>query len=323
MIKKSSVRITIPLTLLLFLTQGCSFYSATSPSPLNNTLQFTSTRPTTAAIDQTIARPTITPKLMNSLKTSTPMALTPTISIPKLNDAIKNFLLTNSYCNLPCIWDFIPGESSVVEVDNFFQSIDWTTVEYPVENGSVIYTGKDLQNNQSLNFGFYEKSKIIEAILFMLSHVDLSKENQWLSFSNILDNLGSPDQIWISLDRGEIDLYSMDYTGYELYLFYTDPLVLIEYYGQAIRKNNVFSLCLSSDTPSKDDLVSRIDGVAIYTGSARVEKSPEGITKPFGKFNGQRIAEDAFGLTPQQIYDKSRKAGADICFSTPLSTWEK
>ena len=248
----------------------------------------------------------------------------PTLTNDEMLKKVEGLLSKNFDCDLPCIWGFTPGKTKVNTVVNFFSNLGWSTEKLNGPLGNVHYTGKDVDEAFSLRLAFYEKKEMLAGISFFLNTPNFVKRDQWLSPVNVLKKYGKPDQVWVSINLGgEQGLEIIDQAGYEVYLFYKAPMVMIQYHGIAIHNQDTFSICLLSDDNFSHNDKSKIEAVHVYSGSEYLVATPEGLIKPFGKFNGKYTIEEVFKLSPQSFYDQMISSNQDTssCLIAPDHIW--
>lgn len=244
----------------------------------------------------------------------------PTLTTTEMEFTVADMLSNNGGCDLPCLWGFIPGETDTASVLHFSSRLGWGYDIYENATGEVIYTGRDLETPpMSIRLAFYAKKEVLEAISFTVTHPEFGGREKWLAIEGILEQLGRPDQIWVSIHTvGEMSMELVDQPGYSFYLFYNEPLILLHYYGFAHRTDDTYSICL----PNNEREQTTMEGIAVYSGSDELRATPTGIMLPFGRFTGKYSIEEAFSLSIDDFYGQVLSQQTPTCFRTPENIWE-
>jgi hypothetical protein len=269
-----------------------------------------------------IETPTYIPTIENTkLPEPTPTGY-PTLTINEMRLHINELLSNNSNCALPCLWGFVPGETNIKTVLSFLSYLGWPAEKFNIAKGEIFYSGKDVDNDLSLRLAFYEIDETLEGISFSFTHPLLSGRDQWLSISNILKIYGKPDQVWVSVNLGgEQSLESIKQAGFDVYLFYKNPFVLIQYHGVSLHEHGNFSICIRSADNPEFKGVSIVNSINVYSGSKHMTASPNGVIEPFGRFNGKFELDKAMNITIQDLYDRIIINQGIPCYSTPDNLW--
>lgn len=281
--------------------------------------------PATKELTQVLAPPKT---LLPTLKATIPDLSTPT-SQPTLTEAVlekkvNELLLTNANCKLPCIWGFNTGETQMSTIQDYFSTFGWKISVFEKEKGYVYFVGKDLDSGIRVELGFFGIESTLEEISFYLVDPQFLGRDQWMSLKSILTKYGTPDEVWVTISRvGEMSVEMQKSAGYSLSLFYKTPLMIIQYKGFALHKNKTFPICLDYlDDPENAPKLS-IGHLQMYTASKNIRPSKLSIMEPFGKFQGMRSIEVAFGMTIQEFEDLILKKDEQPCIVTPDDIWEE
>ena len=139
---------------------------------------------------------------------------------------------------------------------------------------------------------------------------------------NILDEYGVPDQIWVELHLGAVDLDTISRTGFDVYLFFKEPLFLMKYSGITFREKDTFKICLLPATSADNGKVSYINNVLIFFGSSKMGTTPQELVRPFWVFLAKTTIEEAFAMSPQDMYDQIM-INQNLCFLTLDEIWKR
>lgn len=153
---------------------------------------------------------------------------------------VREYLLTNNGCNLPCFWGISPGETSLDDAVKFFQPFGITN-----RNAVGLYIlSKNILNGASL---FEEDKKIIGIEVFGEGRPDevSSFWQIWSSYlpHKIIEQYGFPDRVWFdTYDNPEVPNPEKP-VGYSLWFFYDEKGFLLVYSG-ITTKSPEYQVCL-------------------------------------------------------------------------------
>ena len=217
------------MLIALFLITSCSAEQTIMPTV---TLQpsATATASPLPSPTQAIASPTPKP-------TKYPEALE--------EQKVREYLLSNNGCSLPCFWGIVPGDTRLENAIDFFQPFGINR-----KHGVVL----DIMSQLVLNSAglFEEDSKIVG--------IEVSGEGRpdeistfweiWAKYlpQEIIAQYGLPDRIWFdTYHNPEVP----DPMGYSLWFFYDDKDFLLVYSG-ITTKAPEYLVCLGSKSVKKD-----------------------------------------------------------------------
>lgn len=152
----------------------------------------------------------------------------PTLTLDPLNsqDFVKNLVITNGGCRLPCWWGIEPGKTTWEAAYSFLEPFA-TTIKTLQEN-LYGFTYKDLPKNVSdggVGATITVKENIVQTI-----GTDI-----FFPLPELLQNYGKPDQVWVYADRTSIDPTA----PYIIALYYEGNGILATYGGRAEKETPV------------------------------------------------------------------------------------
>lgn len=252
-------------------------------------------------------------------------SLIPTATISEMMKVIDENLATNNGCDLPCIWKFTAGKTTLQEIKDYFYKLGWKVSERQIKNGEIYYTGQDIDEELTIDIGFYFEQMELELILYGLTHPKLDTRDQILSPSALMKQQGIPDQVWVNIYlSGEKSLDIIEYGGFDVYLYYQDPSFFIRYNGYAPHEKNSFKLCLMSEDDKNKEIDSIIENIQFYVGNENKVRTPKQIMELIdAPFTDRVNVEEAFQMTPQEFYEFIIDEENQPCFTTEDEMWQK
>lgn len=191
------------------------------------------------------------PPTQSKTPLSSTLTITPldTIPVDARLDYLKNLVKSNGECNLPCILGFIPGQSTVIEMQEFLKKLGIVLGSYILE-GRTVYEAYCYQFRFEIceNIVIKERDHLIDYISLSGTRVYLDDEEKsrvaefqqiWENYSprNLLKLYGKPSRIKI-----KSSLFGMS-PSYELWIFYDEKGFLVIYSGFAEEIGNNLHVC--------------------------------------------------------------------------------
>lgn len=303
---KSNAQTTI-VSILLFalLISGCGV----SPSA--------AVTEETTATPQPTATSTLTPTA-SPAATETPM---PTLTSDERLLQVREWLVTNAGCKLPCWWGIEPGKVSWNEVSEFLSRIGAKSGVYE-ESGIIIHetAGFDFDQEHVFNrVSFAETDALITAVIINGSGFNDSPnfKNAWASFSPemIIAEYGVPTRVWV-WSRSSVHEGSPGPTmPYSIWFFYDHLGILVRYSGQ-VKYESIYTMC-----PAFSKLGNLSDDMDIFLQAPEANTPLEDL--PTVKYNAKDAIPlaEAADINPSEFYDLFTKPGVEPCFETPRSIW--
>jgi len=172
---------------------------------------------------------------------------------------VREYLLTNNGCSLPCFWGIVPGNTSLEEALEFFQPFGIT--QYHGRSGQNIQNQYDVGlrimsqlvlNSASL---FEENSKIVGIEVFGGGRPDEISTfwEIWAKYlpQEVIAQYGLPDRIWLDTYHNPEVPDSNRPIGYSLWFFYDEKDFLLAYSG-ITTKAPEYQVCLGNKSIEKD-----------------------------------------------------------------------
>ena len=176
---------------------------------------------------------TVTPTLMPDRK--------PTLTNSEMKLVVDENLLNNKGCDLPCLWGFTAGKTSVLDLQDYYYHLGWKMSEYERDLKLVYSTGKDLENDLAIRAEYIYKNSQLELISYALTLPKLNARDQIFSPSFVMNHYGVPNQVWVSINlSGEQSLDNIEYGSFEVYLYYPDFSFFVRYNGYSPHENDSF-----------------------------------------------------------------------------------
>lgn len=305
--KFRSIAQTTFVSILLFalLISGCGI----SPSAI-------ATEETTATPGRTVTN-ALTPTL-GPTATETPI---PTLTSDKRLLQVKEWLVTNAGCRLPCWWGIEPGKVTWSEADELLDRIGAKSGVYE-ESGIIIHetAGFDFDQEHVFNrVSFVETDALISAIIIKGSGFNDSPnfKNAWASFSpeKIVAEYGVPTRVWV-WSRSSVHEGSPGLTmPYSIWLFYDHLGILVRYSGQ-VKYEPIYKMC-----PVFNEQGNLSDDIDIYLQAPEANTPLEDLPTVKNNTNHAISLEDAAEISPDEFYELLTTPGIEPCFETPRSIW--
>ena len=328
-----SAKRTLPILCFLLLS-ACGF-SEGIPTATPYEPESTTPAPTRTNTPEPTETPTPT-------ATVTPI---PTYSLNQAYQQITSWVEDNGGCQLPCLWGFTPGQTSLADIAQLHATFEemylaedfgiWTSRHGDRGGVSLIIYDEDTQTNIDMSYDFKgeEKLKLITflAKAFQVIGSGFERELHYIfgsdellelvdeyTLSNLLINYGSPTSILIAPyydERPEVP--GPSWIWFSVVLIYEDQGILAEYIMPRRMIGDSYAACVDQNLeisiitwdPSQSIELKEIVSVSSFLGI-----SPNFIDyfKPL---------EEATTLTIDQFTEILQDPETDACIYTPMEMW--
>jgi hypothetical protein len=292
-----------------------------------------------------VPSPSLTPAVTQLTATSTPTQTktevvevekitTTQTSVPKLpvpratltdlgkEQFIREALLTNLGCELPCWWGLTPGVAEWSEVEVFFRSRGFRVSDNPSENNGGLLYGigvPDFEEPRVLHrFGLTEKDNKLNSIILTISGYKSPAGFQeiWQMYSpkQIMNLYGPPSRVWFFTRAQSLGTSH----GYDLYMTYEQNGFMIRYDGYLEENNDTFLVC-----PRFENGLD-IKAMEIYLQAIDNPMPLEqiGYLGNPDDMRGSKRIKTAAGIDENEFYELFMQTQQPACFETPRSIWE-
>lgn len=269
--------------------------------------------------------PTIAP--LPSLTATVTRTITPTLKAT-LTDAerdkmVRELLITNRGCRLPCWWGIHPGKTTWSEAEYFLRSIGVRILPEKQTEGYDLYLIGGIELNVVDRVAKINNSLVIYSKDGMVKYIGLRGDGSldeigfqkaWERYSpqNIMRIYGKPSRILLNGNP-----FSHSIEGYSVWFFYDEQGFVIEYRG-LVQGKSVYHICPSFDN-GKD--IYRID---ILTQS---EEVPMPLDRIYLELYGKRFLvlplEKASGKSVEAYYRETMLSDKPACFDVPNEIWQE
>jgi hypothetical protein len=266
--------------------------------------------PTQTATSSPLPTMTLTPTPTPEL-TRTPL---PTLLPEAAEKLVKDLLVNNGGCILPCWWGIMPGVTVWNDANQFLAT--FTTVEGPVNftiNGirELGYQVSYQLNTQVSDIGFGISDGVVDDIAMD------SESTIWgHTLPQLLENNGQPEEVYLYLMPD-----SPDGSWFFLLINYPEQGILARYTGQATRWAEFgsggevvpikYSICPIGIGP---ELWLRPPGTPI-----QIKGNPALGGTDFTRY--LKALPDVTKMSLEEFYSTFRGADATTCFDTPADAW--
>jgi hypothetical protein len=349
-------KVFLTLILLLLLASSCG--SPTTPSFPQSSTPSASPPPIKASPYQVAPTPVkLTPgpapsnnlvptaALKSPVPTRTPH---PILSIEEGKNLIMSLLDDSTQCQLPCLWGFLPGETTVGDVRAFVAQFGYgdrnegeielgahdygpyggVSLTYPINDiRMVVHWGFTLDKNRSrirwMDFLAYPlQYERLDPITNMpdwrpaLADETFNQEIPDFVLPSILKTQGPPPEVRIHVDPGVPDRPDLTFTSFNLLLIYPEQGIYIVYTTPAGKAGENFISC-----PNQAEITMKVwDPEADISSEVFVEMVNDGallqdwwnLTKPLS---------EATSLTNAQFYEVFSDLQDTSCLESPQSLW--
>jgi hypothetical protein len=273
----------------------------------------------TEKTDTPLILSTRTPTLISVAETPSGIATMTNSDREKL---VQNFLEPSENCQLPCLWEIIPGETSWLDIENRLRSqgIE-SVVSVSLENGNILHgpVGFNLQNKHIINnFSFIESDGVVKMIHLESDGYANSEyfQKQWHEYSpkQIMINYGKPSRVWLKTRARTMG----DRHSYYLWLVYNNNDFIIQYVGFLEEKGQFLQVCPRFE-----------NGMDIMWLQIHIQASKDsdllenmgGLVSPEPQA-GKKSIEVATGLSVDEFYELFIQEQNPACFDTPAEIWK-
>jgi hypothetical protein len=151
---------------------------------------------------------------------------------------VKEMLVTNGGCELPCWWGIAPGE------DDWQSAVDFLRVHGGFQ--LIVLSSDDVYEYEVLHTlaegdGKVQSIKVVGSTKWESPSESFAQDLSRYSLDRVLARYGTPSRVRVVLN---------EYGGgggpfYALLVFYDEAGVGIRYHGHALRENGLFRVCFS------------------------------------------------------------------------------
>jgi hypothetical protein len=296
----------------------------------------------TTSLNPTTADPTSTEMIFTqpvlSTSTETMQPSFPTLTAEEANTEIQRLLSNEQGCSFPCWWDLTPGQTQVVDVINFLDSLSVFSIgafRLNPEEGYILLIMPQSQDSYlHLTFVYKGRKEILERLWLRIQSMhkvtypdgSSSYEVSWgdpllaeilrsYNLSQVLSKYGMPSEVLIRTHQAALLNQPWPIS---LIVYYPEQGFMIEYVADGMpAPNNNIGWCPSLAfpifwfwTPSNEitmlDVVSEIPGEQIDRESLEA-----------GNF---KTIVEATGMSIEEFYSLF-KNNEDKCVETPTNLW--
>lgn len=284
--------------------------------------------PSPVATDILIPTPTTTKSSV--LATASPQTIPSPLTLllspaatAEVQHAAISELLAHPTCELPCWWGFTPGKSRWSEVESFSGELGLRfnvskTPEGGFENETSFFS------NQVFNWiTFKEKAGIVQAITinvegFSTPTTQTNLRRDWSAYSprSVMAWAGVPSRVWVRSLNHAPERFGPR-APYDIWLFYDDLGVLIEYTG-ALTRGPIYEFC-PNFSATTGNIYYLIVVLRSPESSAPLEEINDFVYNGLG---GARPLDDVTNLSNQDFYQLLTDKSQYPCFTTSESAWD-
>ena len=319
---------------------GCS--SGATPEPTASVMpsQTAAPVPTETPTSTPTSSPTLTDTpspsetptpLPSETPTHTPL---PTLTKAERDEYIKEQLMTNGGCALPCIWNLRPGENFWQEAQGFMAYMNIPVQTFAREKGNTHYarftvdTGLDLLDG---GLTFYEQDGLAKII--WLGADDITPA-PYYQIQNAMRDLGVPAYVGFDISiKGPMGIPPV--AIYDLFVRYGDTpgengmerlWAELSYSGAAVKRGSSYRFCPTNPTMEGMGGASATFRIPLaFSLSLQSPGSPMTVDE-YVSISGRDIDEPpnieaATGVSIPEFYDLILQSDQSACFDTPIEFW--
>jgi hypothetical protein len=250
-----------------------------------------------------IPSPTVT------IKPSPTVAPIPTLGAEEALAFVRQMQTTNGGCDLPCWWGIAPGETTRAQAERILAPLGAYVIPYdddfllnfPDYSGiGIDVYGSDDEPISSIEIRAWYYGSDGSGRRFPF-------DESWYLYSleGVLEQLGAPSEVWLGFGP---PIQEETISFGELFVFYDELGLIIEYTGVAKRTDDAVQGCFDLDS-----LISLRISIA--------PPRPEGISGPGWEWETDpQLLELVTDLNSEALYERFQ--GADsICLKSPGNLW--
>jgi len=338
------------LLVLFFMLSGCASKPTTSlpvtstktHAPLTKTMTPSLLPDIPSTLNPTSSR---TPTLLPTETSTRTLTFTPRpkLSINAAKTLILELVQEHEICQLPCLWGFVPGESTLEAAREFtnqfgigdFRADDIELGAHNYDDGGSVGISY-LKNNVYIviHWAYNAGEKALLDFLTMsarpmeslgispTNHLPMLAPvfgnptfNQELNdylLPSILSTFGQPEQILITVKPDEPDHAHINYHPFSLALYYPDIGIFVEYVMMRETLGSNYIGC-----PDKSHLYITVwDPEENISLESLVEKAGSEIALNFLK-----PVDEATSLTADEFHEIFQDPENSTCLETPIEIW--
>jgi hypothetical protein len=227
------------------------------------------------------------------------------------NDRIFELLDTNGYCDYPCVWGLVPGQTKWKDARSLFLDLGATidySIDTPVEQSDLASVYINSLPKESLGELPYLGLELVvqDQIIRTISTFGFIGDRYTLHY--IFNEYGMPDEIYLNTYYQIRDVHFMN-----LYLYYQEiSLVAIAYDSVEITKEGEIIGCYDQ---IQEFFTSRTDTLMTFQ-----EMSNTIFTYP-NDWRAFHTLFEATGELNPDFYSRASLTVGDICVITPREQW--
>lgn len=285
-------------------------YSTPLP-PLSSTP--TKTRPTA----------TLTPSPQPSLTPS--RTLGPTLDLSSQESRVKELLIDNGGCQIPCVWGIVPGHSSWDETWRFFAKMGYSPQPFVTNQGftrwSVEIGSKNL--TYGIGFNFIERDGIVQFMSFAVAGKSIYKIAPSYELRNFMKSTGIPSRVYLAPGF----IHQLDdppvHTAGELYIMYDQLGTMASYFLGGVRIDNRYRICPNDPYRFIEYEKGFFNGARLIIQSSDSNLSLEDAMNFFGtKFpSDARLIDEVTSLDTSEFFNLVVNPTNSDCFETEILKW--
>ena len=274
--------------------------------------------------------------------TATPI---PTYSLDQAYQQITSWVEDNGGCQLPCLWGYTPGQTSLNEMDclhSHFEEMylsDEAGIRMNRFGDSGILTlishSGDIQTNIDMAYDFNgdDRLKVIKlkassyhvietesdlVLEYIFGNEDLHNFVDYYTLSSILKTQGTPTSILIAADmNGRPELPEPGWIWFSVTLIYEEKGILAEYIMPRRMIGDSFAACVNQN--AEISIVTWDPDRSIPVSEALSIKSGLGINEYLLDYF--KPLEEATTLTIDQFTEIFEDPETGACIYTPMEMW--
>ena len=230
---------------------------------------------------------------------------------------IKELMLSNGDCSLPCWWGIVPGETSWIIAQHKLSEFTQQSSIYPLQQRIIehAYSFYDSQTGNITYISFYEKNEIVNSI--QVSESELT--GLYYSIPQIISSFGNPQKIFVLTVR---EPFGDSVLPFLLILDYPKHGFRFIFDGQGLLIDDTIKWCNTEGSSVFPHLGNIAPTLLLWNQDNGYPSFIDSHT-PFPHISNFKHLDEVTNISLEDFYTHFESGQEIICLNTPASIWGK